>query len=83
MSFRSVLGTIIIFFASIGLIINAGVLVLVIIPECALGTALIVLGAPDLTKCDEAYVNFTIGIVFGFIWLGIGFLIRGKPQPRF
>lgn len=76
MSFRSVLGTIIIIFASIGLIINFGVLIFALV------------GFPLLPPSDDldilgALVGTTIGIVVGFIWLGIGFLIRGKPQPRF
>ncbi len=80
MGLRRAIGTIIIIIAGLGLIINFGVLVIVIIPECILGTALIAIGAPDLTRCDESYISFGIGIVVGFFWLGVGFVIRGKEQ---
>jgi hypothetical protein len=40
---------------------------------------------PDCSPAnlENAGVGFLISLVIGIIWIGIGFLIRGKPQPRF
>jgi len=87
-SFRSTLGNIIIFFAVLGLIINVILVAVLIFPFCSLGVSTSILDdlgftGTDLSKCAEAYLQFGIGIVVSFVWIGIGVLIRGKKREIF
>jgi len=77
MSFRSVLGTIIIFFAIIGLLINFGLLGFGFL-SCQTNFLVQILLGIDCSKFDELLLQATIGIIVGIIWVAIGFAIKGK-----
>lgn len=75
MSFRSVLGKIIIFFAVIGLLINFGLLGFGFL-SCQANV--LILEGIDCSKHPELLLQVTIGIIVGVFWLIIGFVIKGK-----
>ncbi len=79
MSFRSVLGTIIIIIAVINLLISMAVLGLTF-TACNLGIDIPFGSGSDLSKCGEAYLNFGINFIVSLVWIGIGILIRGRRR---
>ena len=76
MSFRRTLGNIIIFFAVLGIIINTILFILVIFVT---SLALQFSGVDQFDLLGEL-VGKPIAIIVGFVWLGIGILIRGKNE---
>lgn len=76
MSLRRTIGNIVIFFAVLGLIINFGIIIV--------GVLLFSADILNLEDIDPlAIIGLPIRIVFGFIGLGIGILIRGRNEPSF
>jgi len=82
MSFRSTLGSLIIFFAVLGIIIN-GTISLVPFLQC--NNIIDIFLNPDCSPAnlENAVVGFVISLVIGLVWVGIGFLIRGKNVQSF
>ena len=81
MSFRSVLGSIIIFLATIGFIIN---LSLNGIAELQCNQGIIIFDDPNACMQNfffgslQPLINIGIGLVVFLFWLGVGLLIKGK-----
>ncbi len=75
MSARRTIGNIVIFFAVLGLIINFGIIIFIVL---FVGIEQF-LTDPSVDPL-EAVIGLPLRIIGGLIWLGIGFLIRGKEQ---
>jgi len=79
MSARTVIGSIIIFFAVLGIIINISLSLFVFL-QC--NNIIDIVLNPDCSpeNISQAVVSIVISLVVGLIWVGIGLLIRGKTQ---
>ncbi len=79
MSARTVIGSIIIFFAVLGIIINISLSLFVFL-QC--NNIIEFVLNPDCSpeNISQAVVSIVISLVVGLIWVGIGLLIRGKTQ---